>query len=275
VAEPPAAATATAFAPYRALLRSRIRAQRAYPLSFVADLLGASLTGAIEFAEVWVLFSNVKMLGGLDFKAMLLLFGLSNFSFAIADILAGHTDTLFNYIRQGTFDVFYLRPQPLLLQLITSDIALRRLARAIVAATLLGIGLTIDDITWNLAKIVLLPVSIVSGAFIFTGLFVCAAGIQFFLINAPEFTNSFTYGGSYAAQQPTSVFPEPMKLLFGFVIPVAFTGYLPTIALLDYPSRTLLEPWMAWLTPLATLWVWLIALWLWRRGTRHYQGGGG
>ncbi|MHB8273923.1 MAG: ABC-2 family transporter protein [Dermatophilaceae bacterium] len=121
----------------------------------------------------------------------------------------------------------------------------------------------------------LLLIAVVCGTAIFAGLFVCAASLQFFLINGSELTNSFTYGGSYAAAQPASIFPTPLKMIFGYLVPVAFTTYLPTLAILRLPGPSGLPSWLAWLTPLAALWVWLVALTLWRWGTRHYQGGGG
>ncbi|MGW4247191.1 ABC transporter permease [Nocardia sp. NPDC004722] len=261
--------------PYRAVLGSRLRAQRAYPLSFATDLLSAFLIGVVEFGEMWVIFHNVPRLGGLDLDGMLLLFGLSNTSFAIADMVVGHADTLPTYIRMGRLDAFYLRPQPLLLQLMTSDLQLRRVARIAVATTVLSFGLARNDIAWTPAHVILFALTLLSGILIFAGLFVCAAGVQFFLIDGAELTNSFTYGGSYASMQPTSVFPTPMKLVFGFLVPVAFTSYLPTIALLGLPGPALLPNWLAWAAPIAALWVWSAALFLWRLGTRHYQGGGG
>ncbi|MBF6333082.1 ABC-2 family transporter protein [Nocardia transvalensis] len=263
------------FTPYAAVLGSRMRSQQAYPLSFAADMLSSLLVGVVEFAEVWVIYHNVRVLGGLDMDAMLLLFGLSNLAFAIAQIAVGHTDTLPTYIRLGTLDAFHLRPQPLLMQLITSDISLRRLARAGVAAAVLGAGLLTNDIAWTASHFALLVVSLATGIAIFAGLFVCAAGLQFFLIDGAELTNSFTYGGSFAAQQPTSVFGHPMKLVFGFAVPVAFVAYLPTIALLGLPGPEWLPAWLAWWTPAAALWIWVLALTCWRLGVRHYQGGGG
>ncbi|WP_405490634.1 ABC transporter permease [Nocardia sp. NBC_00511] len=261
--------------PYRAVLGSRLRAQRAYPLSFATDLVSAFLIGLVEFGEMWVIFHNVPRLGGLDLDGMLLLFGFSNTSFAIADMFVGHADTLPTYIRMGKLDAFYLRPQPLLLQLMTSDIQLRRVARIAVAATVLAFGLARNDIAWTAGNLALFTLTLISGIAIFAGLFVCAAGVQFFLIDGAELTNSFTYGGSYASMQPTSVFPTPMKLVFGFLVPVAFTSYLPAVALLGEPGTALLPAWLAWASPLAALWVWAAALFSWRIGTKHYQGGGG
>lgn len=263
------------YTPYTAVLASRIRAQRAYPLSFATDLLSALVTGLAEFAEVWVIFHNIKVLGGLTLTQTLVLFGLSNTAFAVADMLVGHLDTLPTYLRTGTLEIFHLRPQPLLAQLITSDISLRRIARVGVAATILIIGFALNPIVWNPTTVALLVITIPSATAIFAGLFVAAAGVQFFLINSSEAANSFTYGGSFASQQPASIFPTPLRLLFGIAIPVAFTAYLPTLELLGLPGPPWLSPSLAWASPLAVLWVWGVALWLWRQGARHYQGAGG
>ncbi|MFE9787859.1 ABC transporter permease [Nocardia salmonicida] len=277
MAEPDSArvVAGTWFTPYLAVLRSRVKAQQVYRLSFATEVFSAFLIGLVEFGEVWVIFHNVGTLGGLDVDAALLLFGLSNTSFALAQVAVGHLDSLPSMIRMGTLDAYHLRPQPLLLQLVTSDISLRRLARAAVAVIVLGIGLWRNDIDWGIAPVTLIVITLLSGIALFCGLFVCAAGLQFFLIDGAELTNSFTYGGSFAAMQPASVFPTPLKLLFGFAIPVAFTAYVPTVALLGLPGPPLLPAWSAWLTPLAAAWVWLLASAAWRIGTRHYQGGGG
>ncbi|MEU1526090.1 ABC-2 family transporter protein [Nocardia rhamnosiphila] len=263
------------FAPYAAVLRSRIRAQRTYRLSFASDMAGATMVGLAEFAEVWVIFHQAKVLGGLDLDAALLLFGLSNLAFALAQLVFGHLDKLPNLIRLGQLDIYHLRPQPVLLQLITSDFSLRRLARATVALVVLTVGLVRNEIDWSAGSVALIALTVVSGTVLFGGLFVVAAGCQFFLIDGAEMTNSFTYGGSFAATQPASIFPTPLKLLFCVAIPVAFTAYLPTLALLDLPGPAGMPSWLAWCAPLAATWVWVLAWVMWRIGTRHYQSGGG
>ena len=63
-------------APYRAVLASRVRSQRAYRASFVVDLVASALVTVTEFAEVWVLFHNVDVLGGLTLAQVMLVFGL-------------------------------------------------------------------------------------------------------------------------------------------------------------------------------------------------------
>lgn len=263
------------WAPYAAVLNSRIRAQRSYRLSFAGEILAATLLGLVEFAEVWLIFRQAKVLGGLDMDAALLLFGLSNLAFAAAQLVCGHLDKLPALIRLGMLDIYHLRPQPVLLQLITSDFSLRRLARAGVALVVLTTGLVRNDIEWSASTVLLLPLTVISGAVLFAGLFVVAAGCQFFLIDGAELTNSFTYGGSFAATQPASVFPTPLRILFCIAIPVAFTAYFPTLAVLGLPGPAGLPSWLVWCVPLAAGWAWLLAAVMWRLGTRHYQSGGG
>ncbi|MCW2792764.1 MAG: hypothetical protein JWO76_1862 [Nocardioides sp.] len=265
----------TALRPYRAVLGSRMRSQRSYRANFAVDLLSSFLVGLIELAEVWVLFHNVSRIGGLDFAGILVVFGLADVAFSLADLAFGHCDNLPTYLRAGTLDVFYLRPQPLLLQLVTSDISLRRLARAGVGLVALGAGLAIADVDWSVRAVLLVILAGVSGTATFAAMFVWAGGAQFFLVDGAEATNAFVYGGRYAATQPASVWDRPLKVLFGFFFPMAFTAYLPAVTLLGLPGPEWMPTWLGWCAPLAALWTWTMALLAWRLGVRHYRGGGG
>jgi len=261
--------------PYRAVLAARARSQASYRANFVLDLVSSLLSALVELAEVWVLFHAVTRLGGLEFGQILLVFGLADLAFSLADLVFGHCDNLPTYLRAGTLDVFYLRPQPLLLQLITSDITLKRLSRAAVGVVALGAGLAVNHVAWNARDVALLVTALASGCATSAAMFVLAAGLQFFLIEGYELTNAFVYGGRYAATQPASVWGRPLKVVFGYFFPMAFTGFLPTLRLLDLPTSPWLPTWLGWCGPLAALWAWVLAMACWRWGVRHYRGGGG
>lgn len=260
---------------YRAVLGSRVRSQRSYRASFAVDLASSLLVGVVELAEVWVLYRSVDRIGGLDLAQILLVFGLADLCFSLADLSFGHCDAMPAFVRAGTLDVLYLRPQPLLLQLVTSDISLRRLARAAVGLTALVAGLVLTDVAWSAGAVLLLGIALISGYTMFAASFVSAAGLQFFVINGAEMTNAYVYGGRYAATQPASVWGRPLTVVFGFFFPMAFTAYLPVVTLLDLPGSQWLPAWAGWCAPVAAAWSVLFAAFCWRAGVRHYQGGGG
>ncbi|MBM6406097.1 ABC-2 family transporter protein [Phycicoccus sp. CSK15P-2] len=261
---------------YRIVLGSRIRSQRAYRFGFRLDLVSSVLVGLVELAEVLVVYAGLSRgLGGLDVAAVVLVFALADLGFSLADMVVGHCDNLSTYIRAGTVDVFYLRPQPLLLQLVTSDISLRRLARVAVGLAALVAGVAVNDLILDARTVVVLVMAVVCSTLTFAAMFVWAAGAQFFLVSGAEATNAFVYGGRYAASQPASVWSRPLQAVFVFLFPMAFTAYLPTLLLLDLPGSGWVPGWLGWLSPVMTLWAWLMALLGWRFGVRHYQGGGG
>jgi len=62
---------------------------------------------------------------------------------------------------------------------------------------------------------------------------------------------------------------------FTFVVPAAFTAYLPALAILGRADTTGLPGWLSWVTPLAAAWAVAGAGLCWRAGVRHYVGAGG
>ena len=266
---------ADALRPYLAVLGSRVRAQRSYRASFRMDVVSTFLTGFVELAEVLVLWRTVDALGGLTLGQVLLVFGLSDLGFSLASVVFGHVDELPRYVRTGSLEVFFLRPQPVLAQIVTSEIGLRRFGRALVGLTAATVGLATADVPFTGRTVALLALGLLSATAISAALYVAAGGLQFFVINGAEMTNAFVYGGRYAASQPASVWAPSMRVVFGYVFPMAFCGYLPVLAVLGLPAPWWLPVWLAWCTPLAALWAWGAAMACWRWGVRSYQGAGG
>ena len=260
---------------YRAVVASRARSQASHRASFRMDLVGALFVGLIEFGEIWVLYSATDQIGGFTLAQIMLVFGLSDLAFTLADLVAGHCDNLPVYVRAGTLDVFFLRPQPVLAQLVTSDLSLRRIGRCLVGATSLTVGLVLNDIDWTVGAVGLLVLALACGFVIFTAQFVTAAGLQFFLVNGAEMTNAFVYGGRYAATQPPSVWPRSLLVVFGVIFPVAFAAFLPVSTLLGMPGVAGLPVWLGWCAPVAAVWAVVVAGLSWRWGLRHYRGAGG
>jgi ABC-2 type transport system permease protein len=259
---------------YRALIGSRVRSQTSYRRSFAMDLVAGVGVTATSFAEIAVIYSNVDLLGGLNFAGTVTVFALAHVCFTLADMMIGHLGNLPAYVRRGSLDAFLLRPLSILGQLATSDISLRRLGRTGSGLILLAWALTRSGVHWSPAKVLLLVSTVGSGTAIFAALFVCGAAVQFWLVEGGEFAAAFTYGGHYAANYSASIYTLPLRLFFTFVVPSAFVAYLPTLVLLDLPSPAGLPAVLGWCGPPMAAVSWIVASVLWRAGIRHYTGAG-
>jgi viologen exporter family transport system permease protein len=260
---------------YRVLIGSRIRSQLAYRASFWLNVATSVAVGLVEFVEIYAIFANVPVFGGLDLRQSALVFALGNIGFALADTIFGQLDTIPTYLRLGRLEVLLVRPMPLLLQLVTSEVHMRRLGRLAVGVLIAAIVLPGLDLTYTAGTVYLLVITPFVGAAIYGALFAMAGGLQFFLINGPEFTSAFVYGSSYAGQFPGSVLITPIRILFTFVFPATVTAYLPALLIMGLPGPRFLPAWLGWFAPVFAAWAWLLAWLAWRAGIRRFTGAGG
>jgi ABC-2 type transport system permease protein len=260
---------------YRTLLGSRIRSQLTYRASFAIDLVAAFMIALTEFIEIYVILHQVKSLGGLDLRQASFVFAVSNLAFGLGDMVFGQLDSIASYLRLGRLEAFLVRPMPLMAQLITADLQLRRLGRAAVGVVILVVVVGGLDIDWTAGRVYLMIITPLVGGAIFGGLFAIAGGLQFYLIDGAEFTNSFVYGGSYASQLPGSVLLTPLRVLFTFVIPATVVSYLPSLLIMGLPAPAGLPTWIGWGGPIFVVWTWLLAALAWRLGLRRFTGAGG
>jgi ABC-2 type transport system permease protein len=260
---------------YRALIGSRLRSQSSYAASFALDVMGSTLIGLTELVEVYVVFHNVRSLGGLTFDGALMVFALSHISFGLADLVAGNLDNVPLYIRTGTLDTLMLRPLSVLGQMLTSQLTLKRFGQAGLALAVLVLALTRVSIDWTPGRLALLVITPFAGALIFASLFLIAGAMQFWLLDGAELTNSFTYGSNYAASFSTALLAMPLRVFFSFVVPAAFVGYLPTLGLLGLPGPGGFPGWLDWCGAPVAVTIWCVAMLAWRVGLRRYVGAGG
>lgn len=260
---------------YGLLLRAGLAGQVTYRASFAVELLGTAFGVGLDFIEVFAIFHQVPSIAGLSFAEVVLVFAISSTGFATADLLVGQSDAVIRHVRTGTFDVVLLRPLSVLGQLAAADLQLRRLGRVAVSLGLLGAVLTRLDVAWTPARLAMLVLAPVVATVVFGALFVAAGAVSFWLVEATEVTSALTYGSAYLGEWPTSVLSTVLARFFTFVIPAAFTGYLPALAILGRSEPSGLPGWLPWASPLAAAVAAGVAGLLWRSGIRHYVGAGG
>jgi ABC-2 type transport system permease protein len=261
-------------ATYWRLGMADVRSRAQYRVSFVLDFLSAFGATFIDFLVILVLFSHLHQLAGWSLPEIALLYGASGISFAIADLMVGHLDVFGQRIRTGTFDVLLVRPRGSLFQVIASELALRRLARAAQAGAVLAVALSRLPIHWTPGRVGMLGLMVVSGTGIFVGVWVAGAAISFWTIEIPEVVNSFTYGGSLLTQYPIDIFGTWLRRLLAFVVPTAFVAYYPSLLILDKPDPVLGLPWLGLFAPVVAVLTLAAGRGLWAAGVRRYRSTG-
>jgi ABC-2 type transport system permease protein len=260
---------------YLRLIGARARSQLEYRASLALQIVASALLTLLDFVMILVLFENVPELDGWSVQEVALLYGIAGISFAVTDLIVGHLDLFPQMIRDGTFDQILVRPLPSLLQVVASDFSLRRLGKILQAIAVLIVALAAADIEWTLGRALMVPLAIVSGVLIYTGVWIALATIAFWIVDAIEFVNAFTYGGNFLSAYPITIFGRWLRNLVLFAIPIAFVAYFPALYILDRPDELGVPDALRFASPLVALLTVIVARLVWENAVRHYRSAGG
>ncbi len=252
----------------------RLRGQMTYRASFWMQIFGNFLIHAAEILALFAMFYRFDTLGGWTLGEVALLHGMSMICFSLADLLTVGMDNVAPQIRSGEFDRILTRPLGSWLNAATSDFSLRHLGQCVQGLLVIAFALTQVEIAWSIDKVLLVPLTLATGIALFMALFTIEAILSFWTVNGVEAINAFTYGGSDLAQFPMHIFGRTMRLLFMWVIPVAFVTYYPALYLLDKPDPLGMPDWFVLLGPVIVTFFCLLVAWGWRQGIRHYRSTG-
>lgn len=257
-----------------AIIRASFRAQLTYRASFAMLMVASGGATFMDFAVVATIFTHLPKLEGWTLPQIALMYGIAGFGFGVTDLAIGALDSLPVFVKQGTFDAFLIRPMGTLFQVVTSEVALRRLGKIAQGLAILVFALVHLHIAWTPARAGMLLMSLVTGPLIFGSVWVIAMTHVFWTVDTGEISNAFTYGGSFLASYPINIFGRWLRDLLAFIVPMAFVAYYPTIFVLGRSDPLGLPGYVPLLTPaLALALPWLAGA-VWRRGVRHYRGTG-
>jgi ABC-2 type transport system permease protein len=251
-----------------------IRSTMAYRVSFVMTAFGNFAATGFDFVAILLMFSHVDALGGYSLGEIAFLYGAAGTAFGLADLVMGSMDRLGRRVRDGTLDTLLVRPVPVLAQVAADRFALRRLGRITQGLLVLAYALSVLDIDWTPLRVLMLPLMVISGAAIFSSMFVAGAAFQFVAQDASEVQNSFTYGGNTLLQYPPTIFAKDLVRGVTFVVPLAFVNWLPALYVLGRPYPLELPQWLAFLPPVVAGACCALAGLAWRAGLRSYRSTG-
>jgi ABC-2 type transport system permease protein len=261
---------------YYRLISVKVRSQMQYRASFLVDVFSTFVGNGVYFLTFAAVISRFGNIRGWTLGEVAFLFAVAEFSFATMDLLfSGYDYDAFSpMIRRGQFDQMLVRPLSLPLQILTAEFALRRLGRMAEGVILFVVSLSLAHIVWTPAKVLYLPVVVLSTIAFFAGLYVIGSTVCFWTIERLEVFNLFTYGGAEMLSYPMSIYNDWLRRFFTYVVPAALVSYYPALYILDKPDPLGLPRAMSFLAPLAGGGLLALAFAFWNVGVRHYQGTG-
>lgn len=261
---------------YLRLLTFQLRSQMQFRASFWTDMLSTGLSNLVYILSVALVIQRFGSIGGWNLGEIAFLMGMMEMSFGVMDmIFSGFDDTYFAAeIREGRFDQVMLRPVGLFWQALGSRFLLRRMGRILEGLAIFIVALTQVSVEWTLAKILYLPVVMLSLVLVMGALFMFGSTITFWTLQSIEAVNILTYGGSELMSYPMTIYPAWMQRFFTYAVPFIFLNYYPALYFLDKPDPLRFPAFAPFIAPFVALAFFAAALCFWRVGVNHYQSSG-
>jgi ABC-2 type transport system permease protein len=238
----------------------------AYRLDFALGAGAFLVRVAVQTAVVGLVFRQVPQIGGWSYHRTVFLLGFSLLPRGLDHLF---TDQLWELgrklVRTGEFDRYLIRPvSPLFALLSERFFHPDGLGELAVGATLVGwsghaLGLRPTAAQWAAA-----PLLVLCGALIHTAVKLFFASLSFWTVTSLPAMYAATQVSEFSAY-PLDVYRPGLRWLLTWVLPFAFTAYLPCRWLLTGTAGA-----VAWQPVVAGAALGL-ALLVWRRGVDTYE----
>jgi len=239
-----------------------LSASMEYRTSFLLQTIGMIINNASFIFFWWILFENVKSIGGYGFEQVMMLWAFSSASYGISFVLFGNLKNLSRMIMNGELDTYLLQPKDVLINIISSSTVISGWGDIFY-----GIILYIGICGFNLGSFLLFLIFSLVGALIFTSTLVFANSLTFYMGNAQGISSLILEFFITFSIYPEGIYKGITKLLIYTVVPAAFISLVPVRILTTFSwewSLLLLLALVIWTT---------FSYWFFQRGLRKYESG--
>jgi len=241
-----------------------------YRLDFLIGLASFLAFQTAGLGFIYLIFQQIPQLGDYSFDMVLFVYGFAQIPRGLDHLF---TDNIWmlsgSIIVEGNFDKYLLRPINPLFHLLSEVFQPDAFGELIVGVVLLVYASIQLQLSWGPLEILILIAVILLGSLIYTSIKLFFASFAFWL-KYSQAVLFISYSFSDFAKYPISIYSPWIRRIITFLIPFAFTAYIPASWFLG--TQTLFYALGG--TALAALVSSVLALTMWNLGIRAYESAG-
>lgn len=256
---------------YLTLAKGSLMSKMVYKANVIIGILAFLFGQVTSLVTLYVLVASVPHIDGYNIWQVGLLFGITNMAVGIDHLLTDRLWTVAYWeVKMGKMDHMFLRPLPVLFQVIASEVQLEAFGEIIIATALIALCIGNAGVTITLGSVMLLILGIISAAIIISSFKVLVASLAFkFKRSGPLL--QFIYNFTGYTKYPMKIYPKFIQGLLTFVIPLGLC--------LFYPFENLINPaengWLVALAIVAFTCVFSsVCIFVWSKMIKLYESTG-
>ena len=198
-----------------------------YKANVIIGLAAFLFTEAFSLFTLYLIISAVPSIDGYSIYQMGFLFGITNIALGIDHLLSDRLWSVsYTEVKAGKMDQLFLRPVPVLFQVIASEIQLEALGELIVGIALMFVCNGHLDLIVNFPNMLLLIIGMICAAIIITSFKIFVAGLAFVFKRTGPLLQIIHNVAMYT-KYPLPIYPKVIQYLLLFIIPIGLCLYIP------------------------------------------------
>ena len=260
---------------YLKLIRVAVQSRMQYRADFVTGIIGVIVMNVTTVALIGILVQRFRHLNGWTLWEMVFLYCLWILGHSLFSLFFWHIRTLEDYLVQGTFDQFLIRPASPFVLFLGREIQYLGVADATFGIAGLSLAFANLHLQWGITKWLFFAAAILAGTLIETTLVLMIACISFWTGRSRRANNLLMQLNVMVQYYPADIFGYVFRVIVTGLIPVAFMNYYPALMLLDKLDKSGPLWWLGYMSPVVALVLVFISAGVWRLALRHYSSSGG
>lgn len=259
---------------YIKLIRISMQSRMQYRADFITGVLSILILNSVSLGLISILVGRFTDLNGWNIWELIFMYSLWMLGHSMYSLLFWHFNTMEEYLVQGTFDQFLLRPVSPLIQFLGREIQYLGVGDILVGIVGMSLAYMKLNLHWDLLHWFFLFVSIISGTIIEMALGWIVASLSFW--TGRSLTASFVVMrlNIMVQQYPVDIFGKWFRVIVTGIIPVAFINYYPSLMLLGKKELMANNYVLAYASPLVAFFLIVLASWFWSKSLKKYSSSG-
>jgi ABC-2 type transport system permease protein len=253
-----------------------IRGRLEYPGDFAFEIIFGILWQSSTLAFAAVLISRFNGVGDFPAGAVLLIVGMRLMAHGLFTMVYGNlSDALAELVEEARVEGYFLRPLPVLTQILISRFNVNAFGDFAVGAVVCGFGIAQVPIDWTPAKLLYLAAAVLGGMYLEAAVQLPIAAL---MLRSPLAHGVGKWIDDIMAtigNYPLSILPLVLRVAFTFVLPVAFVAYFPVLVLLGKAPADAPWSWIVASSPVVCYLLYLCAKRFWNWNLSRYTSIGG
>jgi ABC-2 type transport system permease protein len=254
---------------YLKITSQDIKSKMSYRADFITTFFGMIALNLTGFVAFWIIFKNFPEINGWDYREMLFLYAFSLIALVPVEFFFDNNWNLQQYIVTGDFIKYCFKPLNIFFYYFSEVFGTRGLGQFVFGVGTLIYAWVSLGIPVTFLIIVKLLIALFSASLFMIALRNLSAASCFWIVNGLHIMNITNKFRDYA-RYPITIFGGVFRVIFTFIIPIAFMAYYPSLEFLETKQPVFLT----YFTPIYGIIFFFISYKVWMKGAKSYSGTG-